>query len=58
MRDFDGVMKSTQFYSTDVIWTLIMPMGRVSFCCQHASSAVGFFEICSLSINNIQDLEN
>ena len=26
-----------------------MPMARVSFCCQHASSAVGFFEICSLA---------
>ena len=47
MRDFDGVMKSIQFYSTDVIWTLIMPMGRVSFRCQYASSAVGFFEISS-----------
>jgi len=47
MCDFDGVMKSIQFYSTDVIWTLIMPMGRVSFRCQYASWAVGFFEICS-----------
>ena len=36
-KEFVNLMVLWNLYSTDVIWTLIMPMERVSFCCQHAS---------------------